>query len=314
MSPTARPRAARTVAAGVVLLVVVVTALFLTVEVLPGNPVEQALGPRADPKQVAALTAQLGLDRPVLVRYGEWLVGVLTGNPGRSAVTRLPVGPLIAEHAARSLLLGAGALLVVLLVAVPAGVIAGSRPGSLRDRTSSFVALAVVSVPEFVMAALLVAVFAFGLHWLPPVSLVTSVGGALAAPAKLVLPVVTLAAVAGAYTVRLVRAAVAEVAVSPHVEAARLAGISEAGVLIRHVVPAVRGQIAQVVALLVPYLAGGALVVENVFGYPGLGVLVSGAVAGRDAVLLSGTGAVLAAVSIAGFLAANLVQGPVRAR
>lgn len=299
---------------GVVILFAVVTAMFLAVTVLPGNPVEQALGPRAEPRQVAALTAQLGLDRPVLVRYGEWLGGLITGDFGRSAVTHVPVGPVIAEHAARSMLLGACALALVLLVAVPIAVVAGSRPGSRRDRASSFVALAVVSVPEFVMAALLVAVFAFGLHWLPPVSLVTSVGAALAAPAKLVLPVVTLGAVAGAHTVRLVRAAVAEVSVSPYVEAARLAGVSETGVLLRHVVPAVRGQIAQVVALLVPYLVGGTLVVENVFGYPGLGLLVSGAVAGRDAVLLSGTGTVLAAVSIAGFLVANLVQGAVRAR
>lgn len=298
-------RIATAMATGLGLLFVAVFVLFAAVEALPGNPAVQALGANADPVRVAELSRQLGLDRPLVVRFGDWFGGLLTGDLGRSAVTRLPVGPLIGEAAVRSLVLGGAALAVVVLVAVPVGVLAGSRPGTLPDRGTSAAALVVASVPEFVLASVLIAVFAFGLRWFPPVSILSA--GGPATPAKLVLPVVTLAAVAGAYAVRLIRAAVAEAAGAAHVEAARLAGVGETAVLVRHLLPSVRGQIAQTLALLLPYLAGGALVVETVFGYPGLGGLVAVAVSARDAVLLSGTGAVLATVSITGFTVANLV-------
>ncbi|WP_017579942.1 ABC transporter permease [Nocardiopsis valliformis] len=292
---------------GIVLLLLAVSAaLFWSVEVLPGDPASQALGAQADPERVAALRERLGLDRPVGVRYLDWLSGVLTGDLGESAVTGLPVAPLVADRAARSLVLGASALLVVVLVAVPAGVAAGARPGALRDRAASLGALLVLSVPEFVLAALVVSVLAHGLGWFPPVSLVGDGFGALTEPDKLVLPTLTLAAVAGAFVLRLTRAAVAEAAGAPHVEAARLAGVPEHRVLARHLLPSVRGPVAQAVALAVPYTVGGALVVEAAFGYPGLGALTAEAIGRRDAAVVSGAGIVLAGAAALGFLVAEL--------
>jgi peptide/nickel transport system permease protein len=200
-------------------------------------------------------------------------------------------------------------LLLVVCIAVPLGVLAGGNPGSGRDRWLSLGALALVSVPEFVLATVLIAVFAHGLHWLPPVSLVGAGAGALAEPDKLLLPAVTLAAVAGSFALRLIRATVSEASGSAHVEAARLAGIPERHVLTRHLLPSVRGPIAQTIALVVPYLAGGALVVETAFGYPGLAGLVAEAVARRDAVLLGGAGMVLASVAVMGFWLAEIAGG-----
>lgn len=297
----------RKLPASLALLLAVSLGLFAAVEVLPGDPAAQALGMNADPERLARLRAELGLDRPFIARYVDWLDGLLSGDLGTSASTGLPIGPLVAERAGRSLVLGGAALLVVVCVAVPAGILAGSRPGSARDRTVSVFALVLLSVPEFVLATVLIAVFAHGLRWLPPVSLVHGDGfGALAEPDKLVLPTGTLAAVAGAFALRLVRATVSETSGSAHVEAARLAGVPEHRVLVRHLLPSVRSPIAQSVALVIPYLVGGALVVETAFGYPGLAGLAAEAVARRDAVLLGAAGMILAAVATTGFLLAEL--------
>nr|WP_246221179.1 ABC transporter permease [Phytoactinopolyspora mesophila] len=298
--------AARRAPAALILLGVVSIGLFAAVEVLPGDPASQALGMNAEPERVARLRAELGLDRPLYERYLDWVGGLITGDPGVSAVTGRSVGPVVAEYAGRSAVLATMALVLVVGVAVPAAIVAGSRPGALRDRVGSLTALTVLSVPEFVLATLLVAVFAHGLGWFPPVSLVGSGTQALTAPEKLVLPTLTLAAVAGSFTFRLVRSAVAEASTSAHVEAARLAGIRESGVLARHLLPSVRAPIWQAVALAIPYLVGGALVVETAFGYPGLGALAAEAAARRDAVLLGSAGMVLATVAVAGFLIAEL--------
>lgn len=297
---------ARGIAGMTALLAALSFGLFMAVEVLPGDPASQALAQGGDPERVAALRAELGLDRPYGERYLDWIGGLLTGDWGASAVTGVPVGPVLAEHAGRSLVLSAAALLVVLCFALPAGVIAGSRPGSVRDRATSLGSLVMLSVPEFVLAAVLVAVFADWLGWFPPVSL-ASAAGPLAEPEKLVLPTVTLAAVAGAFVLRLTRAAVAEASGAAHVEAARLAGFSEFRVITRHLLPSVRAPLSQAVALAVPYMAGGTLVVETVFGYPGLAELLAEAVGRRDAVVVSGAGLIIAATAVCGFGVADLL-------
>jgi peptide/nickel transport system permease protein len=192
---------------------------------------------------------------------------------------------------------------LIVVVAVGAGLVAGSRPGARRDAAVSIASLSLLSVPEFVLAGLLITVFAFGLGWLPAVS----VGGdPLDRLDALVLPVATLVLVAGAYATRLVRAVVAEASRAPHVEAARLAGVPEWRVVRRHLMPGTVGPIAQVLALIVPYLVGGAVVVERIFNYPGLGALIADAVSARDAVLVEGAGLVLAATTVAALVIADV--------
>lgn len=302
-------RAAATRLLGAAMLLAVVSvALFAAVDVLPGDAASQALAGSGSPEEVAALRRELGYDRPAVHRYLDWVGGVLRGDAGTSAVTRTPVGPLLSDRAQASLVLGGAALAAIAVLGVGAGLLAGSRPGGRRDRVISAVAMTVTSVPEFAIAALLVAVFAFGLGWLPPVSLLPAAGGPLRHPEVLVLPAATLALYGGAYAARLIRAVVADVAVSPHVESARVAGLPEWTVLRRHVLPSVRGPVAQVLALLVPYVVGGALVVETVFGYPGLGNMLAGAVQARDAVQVEAAGMVLATAAVVGFVLAELVR------
>ncbi|MCW6003516.1 ABC transporter permease [Micromonospora sp. CPCC 205371] len=301
-------RALRLVAGAVALLLAVSVVLFVAVQVLPGDPVTQALGSTYTPERGAQLRAQLGLDAPVAEQYLRWLGGVLRGDFGTSAVTRVPVGPIVAERAGNSVVLAAAAFVLIAVLGVGFGLFAGARPGSGRDRAVSAVTLTLTAVPEFALATVLVAVFAFALGWLPAVSLVAPGSGPLSQPAILVLPVASLALYGGAYTARMVRGIVADIAAGPHVEAARIAGLPEHLVLRRHVLPSAAGSIAQVLALLVPYLVGGALVVETVFAYPGLGALLASAVRARDAVQVEAAGLVLAAVAIAGFLVAELIQ------
>lgn len=296
----------RRVLSGSVLLLVVAATLFATVEVLPGDPVSRALGPSATPERVAALSAELGLDRPPLLRFVEWLAGAAQGDLGRSAVTRTPIGPIVADRAANTLLLAGISGVLIVAVSVSAGLLAGSRPGGRRDTAVSVTSLGLLSVPEFVLAGLLITVFAFGLGWLPAVTLVTAGGSPLDRPDALVLPVAALVLVGGAYATRLVRATVVEAARAPHVEAARLAGVPEHRVLLRHLLPGCLGPIAQVLALLVPYLVGGTVVVEKIFNYPGLGALLADAVASRDALLVEGAGLVLAAATVTALVLADV--------
>lgn len=291
------------------LLIVVSIVLFVAVRVLPGDAVSQALGPDNTPARATQLRAELGLDAPVAVQYWRWLSGLLHGDLGLSAVSRVPVGPVVTERAGHSLVLAVIALMTISVVGVGGGLLAGTRPGSRIDRAISAVTIVVTAVPEFALATLLIAVFAIRLGWLPAVSLVPAGTSVLAHPEILVLPVCSLTLHGGAYAARMIRAVVADVAGGPSVEAARIAGLPERQVLRRHVLPVAAAPIAQVLALLVPYLVGGTLVVETVFAYPGLGALLAAAVGQRDAVQVADCGMILATVAVAGFLIAELLPG-----
>lgn len=303
-----RPSSLRPVVRAVVLLAVISALLFTATQVLPGDPVSQALGTGNSPAEATRLRAQLGLDRSAAAQYAGWLGGLLRGDLGRSAVSRAPVGPVVAERAGHSLILAAVALLAILVVGVGAGLAAGSRPGSRTDTAISAATGIFTAIPEFALATVLIAVFALRLGWLPAVSLVPAGTALLDHPEILVLPAATLTLFGGAYAARMIRAVVADVTIGPAVEAARLAGLPERQVLVRHVLPVVAGPVAQVLALLVPYLVGGALVVETVFGYPGLGSLLASAVGQRDAVLVADSGMILATIAVVAFLLAELAR------
>lgn len=287
-------------------LVVTSMLIFGIIELSPGDAATQALGPRATQDALAALRADLGLDRPASLRYLEWVGGLLRGDLGRSAVSGRPVSEVLSGPLGRTAALAACAGAGVLVVGVGGGILAGVRAGSRRDRAVSTVALAGLSTPEFVVATALTAVFASGLHWLPAVSLPPSSGPVWDRPAILVLPGVTITVVAGGYLLRLVRSIVIIHASSAHVQAARLDGVGPLTVLRWHLLPAAAGSVAGAVALMVPYLLGGTVVVERVFGYPGLGVSLVSAVATRDQILLQGVAMVLASCTAAAYVLADV--------
>jgi peptide/nickel transport system permease protein len=297
---------ARRLLVAVATLAVVSALLFAAVEVLPGDAARQSLGPTATPAQVQIRREQLNLDRPILVRYIDWVGGAVQGDLGTSLASRQPVRDLIGAPLGNTLALGTIALVTVTVLTLLGGLAAGSRPGARRDTAVSGTSLLVVSLPEFVVAGVLLSVFSWQLGWLPPVSL-TPDGSTLSRPSTIVLPALSVVLVASAFAVRLARAAVADVGRLPHVEAARLQGIPEHRVLLRYVLPTALGPIAQVLAFVVPFLIGGTIVVERFFDYPGLGKLLADAVSARDLPVVEGIGLLLAGVVVVSLLIADLV-------
>ncbi len=296
----------RRVAAGVGVLWAVSVILFLATYALPGDPATRILGNRATPETLEKLREKMGLNRSLPERYVGWFADVFSGN-ARSATTDTPILPTLRERGANSLILAGAASLLVVAIALTLGVASGLRAGEPADSALTVGALVGVSVPDFVVAGAMIAVFALALEWLPPVSFLTAGATPLDRPEILILPAVSLSLPAGAWASRYVRAAVVDARTAPNVEAARLAGLSPTRVLLRHLLPGALGSISQAMAAATAFLVGGAVVVEQVFAYPGMGSLLASAVKVKDVSIVMATGLVMAAVVIAAFTVADLV-------
>ncbi len=296
----------RRTAAGIVVLWAVSLLLFLAIYVLPGDPASRILGNRATPGALAEMRERLGLNRPIAEQYLAWLAGILRGDAGTST-SGAPVWPLLKERGANSLTLAAAASILAVAIALVVGVAGGLNAGGPADSALSVASLIGVSLPDFVLAGVLISVFAFVLEWLPPVSFLTAGTTPFDRPLILVLPAVSLAAPAGAWASRYVRAAIVDMRTAPNVEAARLAGLRSSRVLTRHLLPGVVGPIAQVLAAVTAFLVGGAVVVEQVFAYPGIGSLLVNAVTVKDVAIVLATGLVMASTVIVAFTAADII-------
>lgn len=281
--------------------------LFAAVELLPGDAATRILGQNATPERVEALREQLNLDDGPVERYLSWLGGVLQGDFGTSITSQQPVWQAIETPLRNSLILGAIAFVAMSLIAVGLGVTAGRRPGGRTDRITSALTSAIASVPDFVLGGVLIAVFASWLDRLPAVSLVPIGGSPLDEPSVLVLPAATLAIFGGAFGARLIRAVVADAASSPHVEAAVLAGLPERRVVTRHLLPSIIAPTAQVLASIVPYVVGGAIVIEQLFGYPGIGASLVANLAARDVTVVEAIGMLLTLIVLAALFTADVV-------
>ncbi|MEU8491651.1 ABC transporter permease [Pseudonocardia alni] len=289
----------RLVVVGPVLLAasVLVFALPRLAGVDPARAVLRARSAEAvpDPVTEARLRSSLGLDAPVTEQYLRWLGGVLRGDLGHGYVARTPVAGQIADAAAVSGLLAVLALTLAAVVGIPAGVYAARRPGGLLDRFLGLGTVAGVAVPEFVLAPWLVLVFAVWAGALPALG--------WGDPAHLVLPVLTLAAYPGALAAQLVRAETAGVLTRPHVLVARAKGLGEHRVLWRHGARLATTSVTALAGMFVAGLLGGSVVVEVVFGIPGLGRLLHRAVVAQGLpVVQAGTLLVVAVAVVAGVL------------
>ena len=288
------------------LLALVSVLVFGATQVLPGDAASAILGRSATPEQKELYRKQLGLDKPLPVQYWNWISGVAQGDLGTSVASQLPVTTFISQRAGKSLVLALAALLVLLPVSFAFGVWAGVRRDRPVDHVISVASLALIALPEFVTGTLLVAFIAVTLKLLPPTSIIES-GGALSNPKLLVLPVLTLCVTAAPYVIRLVRAGVSEAMSADYVQMARLSGIPERRVVLRHALRNALAPTVQVLALTVQYLIGGIVIVETVFAYPGLGQGLVQAVVARDIPTVQGVAMLLAAIYIVINIAADLV-------
>jgi peptide/nickel transport system permease protein len=272
---------ARRVGLGVITLFIVSVVIFAATEALPGNAAQAILGHSASPAQLHALEAQLHLNRSLVSQYGSWIGGVLSGHLGTSLANQMSVGSVVGPALVNSAILVALAGIIGSVVAL--GALAALRKDSVFDQVTSVVALAVTSLPEFVIAIALVILFAtVVVHALPAVSLLAAGSYAWSFPSQLVLPVVTLAVVIVPYIMRMTRAATVEALASDYVEMARLKGLGTRRVLLVHALPNAIPPVVQVLGLSFLYLAGGIVVVEYVFAFPGIGSSLISAVSNRD--------------------------------
>jgi ABC-type dipeptide/oligopeptide/nickel transport system permease component len=258
----------------------ILTMVFLLVHIVPGDPVEQMLGPDAQAADVQLLRHNLGLDLPLGEQYLHYLRGLFAGDLGRSFRFNAPVLALLVERYPATLELALAALGVCLLIAVPAGVFTANRRGSASDRAISVATLLGLSVPNFALGPLLILIFSVELGWLP----VSGRGGL----SHLLLPAATLGAALAAIMTRMVRGSMLEELSSDYVRTARAKGLPESAVLLRHAFPNALIPIITVVGLQFGTLLAGAIVTETIFSWPGVGRLALQAIQSRDYPLLQG--------------------------
>ena len=273
----------RRLAAGIVTLVIVSIVVFAATQVLPGNAAYAILGRDATPERLHALELQLHLDQSAASQYFAWLGGLLTGNPGKSLANGQPVWGFVAPRLVNSAVLVGVSGLVGSLVGVLIGAIAALRKDKPFDHAISVVSLVVTALPEFVIAISLVIFFSTVVFQvLPAVSVLPPGTYAWQQPDLLVLPVATLVLVIFPYIFRMMRGAMIEALESDYVEMARLKGLPVWRVLLVHALPNALPPTVQVIGLNLLYLAGGIVVVEYVFDFPGIGQGLVSAVSNRD--------------------------------
>jgi peptide/nickel transport system permease protein len=275
-------------------LLILSALIFLIMEVVPGDLAQTILGRGATPEQVAALRAQLDLDQPAPARYVEWLGGVVRGDFGESISLHSEIAPLLVKRASNSLFLAALAAVAGLSLSISLGFLAGIGRPRWLDFVVSRTSVIVGSLPEFLVAMLLILVLAEGLGWLPATSLSTT-ASPLEKPASLVLPALTLVVVMTAYNLRITRASVVKVLDTEYIVAAELKQLPTLTLVRRHIAPNALLPTITVAASYLGWMVGGLIVIEAVFAYPGIGLLILGAARSKDVPLLEGAVLLIAA-------------------
>jgi peptide/nickel transport system permease protein len=294
------------IASSFLTLLLVSLLIFLMLEVLPGDVATRVLGRDATPESVAVLRERLNLDDPAYLRYLTWLGSFVTGEFGHSLVSGRPVVDILGPRIFNTLLLAAYAfILYIPLATLPALVQAVTRDRPL-DHALSVVTLVLLSMPDFLLATVLLITFVLAIPVLPAISLVDQSSTALQYFRAMTLPAVTLAIVMAVYAVRMLRDNLIEVLDSEYVRMAELKGVPARRVVWRHALPNALVPTLNVTALNLAYLIGGVVVVERVFSYPGFGSLLLDVLQLRDLPVIEATVMLAAGVYIVGNLLADI--------
>ncbi len=295
-------------AMGVFILLGVSILITLGVEALSGDVCSAILGQAAEPATVAACQAQLGLDRPMHIRYVDWLFNVVQGDFGTSLANKRDVAEQLGKRLGNTLYLAGTTAIFAVPIGILLGVTAALYRNSVIDHLISTSTLTAISSPEFFVGYILMAIFAVNLNWLPAISNVDSSMGFWERLQVSALPVITLMLVTVAHMMRMTRASIVNLLASPYIEMAKLKGIKPSRIIIKHALPNAWSPIIQVVVLNLAYMIVGVVVIEVVFVYPGLGALIVDAVLNRDLPVIQGTAMVFAAVYVLLFLLADILS------
>lgn len=299
----------RRIALGIITLWAVSTIVFFATLALPGDTAQAILGREAvDSQRLETLRNRLGLNKPPVERYGEWFAGVVRFDLGDSLTSGRPVADVLGDRVMNSLVLAIGAAVTGTPLALVLGALFAVKRGRTVDHAGSLVALILAALPEFVIGIVLILVFAIGLlQVLPAVSLVTPGTSPLSRPEILVLPTFTLVLATMPHVVRMVRATMIDVLEADYIEMARLKGLREGRIRWRHALPNAIAPVVQIVALQWAWFAGGIVVTEYVFAYPGIGTAFIEAVAYRDIPVIQALALLIAVIYVAVNLVADLI-------
>lgn len=284
-------------------LLIVSLIIFAVLEVLPGDVATRILGRDATPEALELLRIKLGLNDPAPLRYFHWLSGLLSGDLGQSLVSSRPVTQILAPRIYNTVLLSIYAFLLYLPLTVLPALIQAIRRDKPVDHALSVVTLVLLSMPDFLLATILLFTFVVLVPILPAISLVDHSSSALDYLRAMTLPALTLAIVMAVYAVRMLRDNLIEVLDSDYVRMAELKGLSAKRVLLRHALPNALVPTLNVTALNLAYLVGGVVVVEKVFSYPGFGSLLVDSLQLRDLPVIESTVMIAALV----YVGANLI-------
>ncbi|MGF0538636.1 ABC transporter permease [Agrobacterium sp. ES01] len=289
------------------LLMAVSVLIYGGVEALPGDFATTYLGQSATPQAVANIRAELGLDRPVVTRYFEWLGGALQGDFGTSWASRNSVTEQIGKRLGNSLFLAAFAAVISVPLAVGLGMVAVQFRNRIPDRIINVISLAAISLPEFFIGYLLIMFFSIKFNIATFPATVHDGMGMIERLKAIALPTATLVMVVLAHMMRMTRAAILSVMSSAYMETAELKGLSAFRAIIKHAAPNAIAPIVNVVALNLAYLVVGVVVVEVVFVYPGMGQYMVDAVTVRDMPVVQACGLIFAAVYILLNMVADII-------
>ncbi len=284
-------------------LILASVALFLLLHLVPGDPALLLAGPDATPEVVAAVRKDMGLDQPLPVQYALWMQHALRGDLGKSYISRLPVWQLIQNALPATIELAMAALTIAVLFGLPTGIISAVKRQSLPDWIVTVINGLALGVPNFWLGILLIIFFALIMNWLPPGGRIEFLANPGVAWKSLILPAATLGIPIGAVLSRFTRAAMLEVLHEDYIRTARAKGLPGWGIIMRHAIRNALIPIVTVLGIQFGRLLGGAVIVESVFAWPGIGRMVLQAVLNRDYLLVQGTLLLL----VMSFIGINLI-------
>ncbi|OCW56930.1 ABC transporter permease [Hoeflea olei] len=284
--------------------------VFLIMAMIPGDPATAILGSYATPENVEKLNRDLGLDKSLLQQYLIWIANLFQGDLGRSYTLNRPVLDEVLERFSATLILAGTALVLCSILGLIAGVVSAVRQFSWVDKTITLVVLVGISIPSFWLGLLLILVFAVNLRWFPASGMyaIYGGGGPLDLLHHLFLPALTLAVVATGVIARLTRTAMLEVLRQDYIRTARAKGVTENRVIYRHAFKAALVTVIPVIGIQAGFVLGGAVYIETVFQWPGIGSMLVKAISTRDLLLVQGGVLVVASAYVLFNLAADVLQ------
>jgi len=306
----------RRLAQSLILLFIVLTIMFILLHLAPGDPMSRYYDPDMSPEAIREIRESLGLDRPLMEQYARWITSFARGDFGTSFRYRLPVRDLLAEAIPNTLRLTIAALALHILLGISLGVLSAAKKYSVFDRVNTIAALFVYSIPSFWLGLMLILVFSLKLGALPSSHMqsIDTEGFTAAAlfldrARHLVLPAFVLGIASAASTARYMRGSMLDVLRESYIRTARAKGLPETRVLLKHALRNAALPLVTIIGLSLPFLFGGAVVVETIFSWPGMGRLAVDAIYARDYPVVLAINFVVAVIVILGNLLADIAYG-----